>query len=161
MKKFAFIALAAIMAVSCSDDDSSNNSSTSGVSGTWKLTSVTTYEAVDVNEDGTSSRNLIAETGCFEGSTIKFNSGNNADVTLNFYVGSTTCAEASTVAEYNVDGNEVTLKYTYEGEVDTEVYTKSGNTLTFDSPDFYEAEVTVGGNTQYVTVGAVLVYTKQ
>ncbi|RZJ72072.1 MAG: DUF5004 domain-containing protein [Flavobacterium sp.] len=157
MKKFAFIALAAIMAVSCSDDDSSN----SGLSGTWKLTSITTDQAVDANEDGTSSTDLIAETGCFDESNIIFKSGNNAELNINAYVGGTSCFEISSDATWTKDGNEVTFTFDNYDGTETEVFTKSGNTLTLDSPDFYEAEVTVGGNTQIVTVGAVLVYTKQ
>ncbi|MCW4468710.1 hypothetical protein OGH69_07040 [Flavobacterium sp. MFBS3-15] len=55
MKKITLLALAAMTAFACSDDDSSNNAPPDG---TWKLTYIDlNHPPQDINGDGTGSEN--------------------------------------------------------------------------------------------------------
>lgn len=157
MKKLALIALTAFLGFSCSGDDDNNSTSLNGT--TWKLTSVTTYEAVDVNEDGVSSTNFMAETGCFDNSTIVFTSSTMATTNMNVYMFGDECFEFEMAASWVKEGNDVT--FSFPGEEASETFTLSGNTLTLNSPDFYEFEIETEQGIDTEVIGATLVYTKQ
>ncbi|MGQ2982788.1 lipocalin family protein [Flavobacterium sp.] len=162
MKKISMVAFAAtaLMAMSCSDDDSSNSVA---LSGKWKLTKITTDQAFDGNEDGTATKDLIAETGqCWKDTYFEFLANNEA---INFistpWLGNE-CYTAETEGSYAVDGNSVVVTaMDEEGESSELELTKTGNKLKTYVPDFYEVEVTVGGETQVVSVAATLEFTKQ
>lgn len=176
MKKFLTIAAAAIMMISCGDDDS--ESTGTSVNGTWKLTAFELDQDVDFNEDGTSSSDLIAESGCYDNSNIVFNNSNVAtfnfqelDIELDLVIGTENTYEYTIdclpstpeVAAYTVSGNNVNVTFDYgDGETDTMVLVKSGNTMSVTIPEFtYVPEEGNDGEVSYTFVGATLVFTKQ
>lgn len=170
MKKLSMLALvaSAFMAFSCSDDDSSsNNNNNNGnnvpLTGKWKLTSITSGEAVDGNGDGTATTNLLVEGGaCFTDSYLQFGSNNSVTNFMSVPFFDEDCFTASADGDYDVNGNEVTVTLDIPEE-GTEVYDyiRNGNTLTTMVPDFYEVEVTVGEETTTYTLDATMVFTKE
>jgi hypothetical protein len=131
MKKvFLFATMAAVLA-SCSDDDNTTTT-TAGLTGTWKVTALTSGIPVDINGDGNATTNLIAETGCYGNSTLVFGANNSAiltaqEFTLDLDTEEFSCETLAPVTgTYVQDGNEVEV--TVGGE--TFVFVKSGNTLT-------------------------------
>lgn len=137
MKKvLLFASMAAVMA-SCSDDDSNNTST--GLSGTWKVTSFTSATPIDINGDGTASPDLMAETGCYNNMKFVFSGSNSVvlnaqEADFDLDSGEMTCVTVPAQnGTYAQDGNNVTV--TIDGEAFTLV--KSGNTLTgTDDTDF-------------------------
>ncbi|WP_437395454.1 hypothetical protein [Flagellimonas lutimaris] len=74
MKNFKLFALyfsMLILMISCSDDDGNDGGfSTASLVGTWDLVAVNVSSAVDVNGDGSSSKNLLDEEDCISGSIV-------------------------------------------------------------------------------------------
>ncbi|MGN7514380.1 MAG: hypothetical protein ACTHOM_08385 [Allomuricauda sp.] len=67
---FVYLSIFLII-VSCSDDDGgSGGFSSAALVGTWDLVAVNVSSAVDVNGDGSSSKNLLDEEDCISGSII-------------------------------------------------------------------------------------------
>ncbi|AWH84956.1 hypothetical protein HYN59_07375 [Flavobacterium album] len=164
MKKLTMVAFAAaaFTALSCSDDDNNTTNNNATVSGKWMLTAVTASHAVDGNDDGVSSTNLITEGGaCFTDSYLQFGANHTVANFLSAPMLGDACFTAEADGEYSVNGNKVTVTVNYEGDNDTTVYTQNGNTLTALVPDFYEVEVTVNGQTTSDSIDATLVFTKQ
>ena len=131
MKKFTFLALAAIALVSCNNDDDSSDVS---LAGTWKLTSMTTPYPWDLNNDGTAGNDIVSESGCMDNSTIVFSGGTGVDVKMqsvdiegdegDYTV---TCSEPETEnGTYTVSGDDVTI--TVDGQ--DIIFIKSGKKLT-------------------------------
>lgn len=174
MKKVFFAAaLIGLTFAACSDDDDQATVNAS-VDGTWKLTGFTLDEAVDLNNDGNESTNLIAETGCYNNSNLTFMSNNQASLTLqeldveiigegNTATVDIDCLPADTVTgNYSVSENAVTLSGELGDGSEDVVLVRSGNTLSvhFDEvtaiPVPGEDDVIV-----YDFVGATLTFTKQ
>lgn len=130
MKKVLLFASVAAVMASCSDDDSNNTSA--GLSGTWKVTALTSGEPVDINMDGTASTNLLAETGCYGNTKLVFGANNTVtlhaeEFTFDMETEDLTCETLPAQnGTYVQDGNTVSISV--GGDV-IEV-TKSGNTLT-------------------------------
>ena len=176
MKKLFTLIAAAILTMSCgSDDDAQTNAS---VNGTWKLTAFELEEAVDFNDDGTASTDLIAETGCYNNSTIVFNDNNGIatfsiqelDIEINLVVGTENTYEytincdpaMAEVATYTVNGNNVTVTFDYgDGETEDTVFVRSGNTLTVTIPEIVYVPEENSGDVSYTFLGATLQFTKQ
>ena len=169
MKKVLFITLLSGLFFACSSSDSS--SSTSPV-GTWKLTSFTTQEPVDANNDGTATTNFINESGCYDNSTIILNADHTATVSLqeldlgldivagttNDYEFTTDCYNGDTsTGTWTQSGNNVTI--TVDGQPET--ITISGNTFALNIPEFTEIPSESNGVISYTFTGANLVFTKQ
>lgn len=77
MKKFHSYLLAAAGCVafsSCSSDDDGGNNVSADLTGTYELTSATTGQAQDYDNDGDSSTNLVLEGNCYNDSWISFHS---------------------------------------------------------------------------------------
>lgn len=175
MKKILTLATAAILIMSCgNDDDAASNSS---VNGTWKLTAFETEEAVDLNDDGTSSTDLIAESGCYNNSNIVFNDNNTATfsmqelhIEIDLVVGTENTYEytincdpgIAEVATYTVSGNTVNVTFDYgDGDTETIAFVRSGNTLTITIPEIVYVPEENGGEVSYTFLGATLQFTKQ
>jgi|GEM_PF-5620870 len=128
MKKVLFFAAVAAAMTSCSDDDNSSPA----MSGTYKVTSLTSTNPVDINQDGNATTNLLAETGCYGNSTIVFGTGNKVvlnaeEFSVDLETGDLDCtAQPAQNGTYAVAGNQLTLNVGGEAMV----FTKSGNTLT-------------------------------
>lgn len=114
---------------------------TIAIEGTWKLTSWDSAEAVDVNNDGTASTDLLTEFDCYNNETMVFNSGGTgvnqstsyAEISLDLVVGTTDSYE------YSVDCID-------EVETTSFTWTQSGNTITV-TDEFNEVyDLTLDGN---------------
>ncbi|QYJ69420.1 lipocalin family protein [Flavobacterium litorale] len=176
MKKLMILAAAALLTVSCSDDDGDSTGNVS-VNGTWNLTAFTTNEAADINNDGTASTNFIAESGCYGNSSIVFANENSAifnleelDIELDLVIGTEDSYEYSIdcigaepeVGMYTVSDNSVSVVFDYgDGETETAIFARSGNTLTVTIPELVDVPVEDNGDITYSFVGATLVFTKQ
>ncbi|HPF10388.1 MAG TPA: lipocalin family protein [Flavobacteriaceae bacterium] len=173
MKKLILIVLAVTLVLGCSKDDDNKSSGTT-LEGTWKLTSFTVETAYDLNEDGTATNDVMAETNCYQNETIEFESNNSgtlvsrsyADISLDLVIGTTndyeytvTCVQQNdeTAFTWSKSGNSVTI--TVSGVPFTA--TLSGNTLTLVIPQGYTVEVEQGNGTAFVTEDITYVFTKQ
>lgn len=168
MKKLIFSAAICLALASCGDDDN-NQPTVIATGGTWKLTAVTLDEAHDINGDGTPSKNLSAETGCFNNSGITFANGigtltvQDVDIALN-----TTPANGQFTFEcldpevytfsYNETSNAVYLTNT---SGDILEMTRTGNTLSTYFEEGTSIPVVIQGNTSYIDVGTTFTFTKQ
>lgn len=166
MKKIIVMALAISSLLSCSNSDDDNSNAT--VDGSWKLTSFTTGDPSDFNNDGTLTTNFINETGCYNDSGILFSSGGSAlveiqelDITFNVgsqyplgYFSAIGCIDATPeTLTWSQNGNTVTI--------DGLDFALSGNTLTGIVPEFTEVMTLEGGVTVTRITSATLVFTKQ
>ena len=79
MKKIVLTLLIASVLFSCKKDDDGNTEI--AIDGIWRLTSFTTENAYDLNEDGTSSNDVISETSCYQNETLEFNADNTGTAT--------------------------------------------------------------------------------
>lgn len=64
------VALCIVFFVSCSSKDDDTETPNSIPVGAWELTSLVIESSFDFNGDGTSSRDLVAETDCYDGDFI-------------------------------------------------------------------------------------------
>ena len=170
MKKIFLLAVSCFAILSCSSDDEGTNNNS--LVGTWKLTSFTTDEPTDFNLDGVMSTNYIAESGCYDNSTMVLAANNvttvniqepEIDFIIDFenpenstfeFICNDGIPQAGTWSQNN---NNVTII------IDDEpiVFTLNGNTLTAVLEDYVETEVDNGGEIIYEFTGATLVFTKQ
>lgn len=175
MKKIVLVALATLSLLSCSKSSNDETTTNSTIDGTWKLTTFTTDDACDFNNDGVLTRNFITETGCYNNSKIVFNTGNIAtlymqtlDITFNIgpsygplgYQSITDCGAATDPENMSwVNNNNNTI--TIGTGVDAAIFTVSGNTLTTHIPEFTEVYTLENGVKVTRVTGATLVFTKQ
>ncbi|NND62190.1 MAG: DUF5004 domain-containing protein [Flavobacteriaceae bacterium] len=172
MKKIILALLVGTFIMSCSSDDEGNTEI--NIEGNWKLTSFTSENNYDINEDGSASNNILIETACYENETIDFNSDGSgtvtsrsyADITLNLVTGSSTEYEYSvecvdeleeTAFVWTENGNTITITgagFMYDA-------TFTATTMTFTIPDGLFLEVEEGGGTAVATEDITFVYTKQ
>lgn len=162
MKKITLLFAAAVMALSCSDDDNAPVS----LDGTWKLTHASlgmNLEDPDFNNDGIVSENFVDEQPCLGEATIVFGDNNSA-------VFSPTCLsneyQPQTVT-YATSGNNVTFVYDstiYPGTHRDVIFKRSGNTIT--ATFSYEDDSYIPGDGDYgdnnsILWNATVTYTKQ
>jgi len=162
MKKITLLALAAMVAFACSDDDSSNNAP---LDGTWKLTYVDlNHPPQDINGDGTASENYLDEIVCTTVSKIIFGTGNTAVFPVHCFSEDPYQDEQVT---FETSGNNVTFIYTLTelGVVGKTTYRRQGNklTATFDfDGDYYPYIPGLGQFGDISTIShATFVYTKE
>ncbi|WP_178984017.1 hypothetical protein [Winogradskyella helgolandensis] len=152
------------LTTSCSDKNEH------GVVGTWLLTTRTVNIPFDVNQDGVSNTNLIAEINCNERETLTFeingtvSSGNEFSNVLRYFK-----EENTDVYKVNSDCNREGIisfasEYSTPEEntikVSARVYVLNGDTLTTvykNAVDIYNEDFTEVIETKDLT----LVYTKQ
>jgi hypothetical protein len=101
--------------ISCSDDDDNNNNTdNSQLVGTYRMTAFNAPMAIDFNNDGTSSVNLMDESNCYNDSFLVVNQNGTYTMTSN---------------TVNIDGTTSSCA----SEVKTGSWTRSGNTFTTSS----------------------------
>jgi len=170
MKNITFLALAAFMTLSCSDDD--KTSAMPSIQGTYKLTSFRTNQVFDFNNDGMATEDFLTESGCYANSTVVLGTDNSSVINLgnsgidyvippdtNQFTYVVTCAELDAFAgEYSQSGNDVIITMNDEPYV----FAKSGNTLSVIMHNIIYTPVNQPGGQVYYTVSdATLVFTKQ
>ena len=162
-----------LLFTSCIVNDDFDDLSTP-LEGTWKLTTFNVGIALDLNGDGSSSSDIIAETNCYQNETMTFASdftgviasSSFADIEVTFVTGSTD------QVEYVVDclpdvfnqnfiwsrnGNSITL------DIDniTVVASISSNKFSFVIPQGFTIESPENGVLITLTQDVTLTYTKQ
>lgn len=148
MKKLALIAFAAFGIVSCNNDDDNGNNDVS-LYGTWKLTSATLPAGVDFNNDGVASTDFMAETGCFNNSTIIFTD----DVASAIVNMQSVDIEEGDDDRYIVNCGGIEESYA--------PFTQLGNIVTLTSDDFNAPFSKVGNRLTSSYNGTTVVFTKQ
>lgn len=171
MKKLLLLVTTSIFLLSCNNDDEPSTSNVAA-EGTWKLTAFTTDEATDINNDGIETTNFIAETNCYNNSTITLSSGNIAtalfqelDIELNLEVGTTNqysytvdCLGGTpTAGTWSQNNNAITVNI----EDEPLTFTLNENELTVVIPEFVQVESYNGTEIVTTFTGAKLVFTKQ
>jgi uncharacterized lipoprotein YehR (DUF1307 family) len=176
MKKILLLLVVAVAVTACSknDDDSGNNGSVS-VEGNWKLTSFTTENEYDLNEDGTASNNVMTETGCYLNETIAFNgdatgtaqSTSYAEITLDLVAGTTNeyeysiaCVQENETTAFAWTQNGDTVVLTFAGFTYTGAKSDDTITIVLENGLAFEVEDDNGG-TVMITEDITFVYTKQ
>jgi hypothetical protein len=195
MKKLFLAAVMAAALFACSDDsDSTTNSGGNNnnpenpqnpenpenpvtlatLNGTWKLTSFTSTQAFDLNNDGTSSADVISESGCYNNSKIIFGQNSHAtfiiqllDVGLavvnNQNLNFTTACESGTSEDYFYTSTDTSVSFTINDGIENEpiVFTRSGNTLTATFPEILAIPYAGSVNDyDYHFYGGTIVFTK-
>lgn len=132
MKKFSILLLTIVslfFLLSCSnnDDNGTNpNAAVEAVAGTYNLTSFTAPTPQDLNNDGTESSNLVAESGCYSSWKIILKADRSftriekivdvidADIVCNENIEAGTWdVQANNVKLILLDGTELNSTYTY------------------------------------------------
>ncbi|MCW4468711.1 hypothetical protein OGH69_07045 [Flavobacterium sp. MFBS3-15] len=165
MKKITLLALAAMTAFACFDDDSSTtNTSLEGT--TWKLTSLNSFDGPkDINSDGIFSENFFEEYSCLENSSITFDENATA-------IFSACCIYGSSIpdiTEYETSGDTITFFYTHleTGRITNCFFIREGNRLTTSyNPSAVESYPYTPGTGEYGDPSAIFrqttfIYTKQ
>jgi len=79
--KLGMLMLSILIFNGCSsDDDDSNNNDSTGIVGTWKITSLTLESTTDWNQDGVANPNLLEETSCSLNDFFIFNADGTGEV---------------------------------------------------------------------------------
>lgn len=140
-----------------------------GIVGSYLLTAFNTSVTTDLNGDGTNSTNQLNETTCFNDSFLTINANNtfstdSKGIEIIFGtsgVDEVACFEdAEITGTWSLTGNQISFTYTDEGEIYTDVFTVSGNTLTYTLEDG-DIVGNAGGSPVYLTSDITLIYTKQ
>lgn len=83
--------------------------------GTWKIESMISDVAVDLNSDGTASVDILEESTCFDNLFFNFNEEGGIaahQAKLNFVDGEMQCnSEGDYTATYTVSGNELSVSF--------------------------------------------------
>jgi hypothetical protein len=102
-----------LLFINCSSDDDDNNVNNPHAEfvGEYNLTYLGAPQAVDYNQDGTPSENLMEETVCYNDSEIILNE--DMTYTMNksyvFFISETGCNNEETFGTWDVNGNILTL----------------------------------------------------
>lgn len=142
------------------------------VAGTYILTAFNTSVPTDLNGDGTSSTNQMAETSCLNNSLFILNTNNTftanskgTDIDLTTTPSTITCSsDPDIIGTWTLVGNIVKTTYVESGVTYNDEFMVVGNTLqaTIQAADVI-ATATVGGVITPVTVTSdiTIIYTKQ
>lgn len=173
---YLFVFFTTFTFISCEDEpvdptllinSSSNGGGTvTNVAGTYKLTAFNTSVPTDLNNDGNTSSNQLNETSCYNNSFLTLNTNNtfSADskgVDINLTTNIIECfTDPVTIGTWSVSGSTLSLTYVDSGVTYTDMYTISGNSLTY-SLNGGEVVGMSGSSPVYLTTNIQIVYTKQ
>ena len=163
----------AFLLFSCSSDDDNNNNTTAEIPGTWRLTSFLIESAIDLNNDGSASNDLIQETNCYQNETLVFNADGNMaanstsflemegviDATSGDLVITTDCVPDAFSESGTWTQNGASVTILVDGTPIVAVV--SGNALTFQIPAGYQIPTNDNGTIVTVLENTTFVYTKQ
>lgn len=172
MKKIFSLLMIALVFVGCSSDDDGDDNV--ALQGDWKLTAFRSEQAYDLNNDGTMSNDIMAETNCYQNEKVTFNSNGTgavfstsyADIelilevgTTNSYVYDVTCVQESTTTALNWTQNGNSVAITMEGVSFSGV--QDGNKITFTVPEGFHIQVEDGDDIVWISETLTMIYTKQ
>lgn len=122
MKTLLRVLFVSLFIASCTSND--DEDVTTDLVGTWRLTSATTENPFDFNNDGNLTTDLLIETPCYPNETMDFNSGGTGVVTSRSY--------ADITAQFVGNTNEVLYLVQCFDELDTDNITweQNGSAIT-------------------------------
>lgn len=148
-----------------SDNENGDNEQENNIVGVYKISSYTLDNSFDINQDGISSHDFIAETNCFEnetfvlnkngigekinGSRLEFLVANPNDYTMECL----TNTHAETIT-WSLEDNALTIQSVYQEFVAT----FDGNTITVSANEDILVQALFGDS---FTANKTIVYTKQ
>lgn len=163
VKKFLFLFGITVLLTACSDDDDSGTSADSQLAGTYNLTAYNIPVAVDFDQDGEPSTNLMDESNCYLNSHIILNSDKTYTSVYNYLL---ITDEANCVQETGegswLSPNSSTLTVvdsSIEPELEVD-YTISGNQILHTLENAPYPDRDGEGNPIYSEGTVVLIYTK-
>jgi len=135
MKKMILAATAVLLMASCggSDDDATSNNEASIV-GSYILTELNVSQAIDLDDDGVASADILDEAPCFDGSLVFSSAGtftSNTD-------------ELNIIGTVDSDGNEVTFVECFGPFQEMGTYSIEGNVITFTGNDDDQIDTDLG-----------------
>jgi hypothetical protein len=158
----------AMGAISCDNDDDNDNNN-EDLTGTYRLSSWNSPVAVDFDNNGTSSANMMTESSCFDNSTMTINNNGTYtmtynDVGINSAVSS--CRTETTTGTWARSGNTfTTTSGTGSSAIDTDYsFSSSGASPTmtrFMTGAQYPSINTTTGDPEYTTGNVNMVFTRQ
>jgi hypothetical protein len=159
----------AMGAISCDNDDDNDNNNNEDLTGTYRMSSWNSPVAVDFDNNGTSSANLMTESSCFDNSTMTINDDGTYTMTYND-VGITgavsSCRTETTTGTWARSGNSfTTTSGTGSSAIDTDYsFSSSGASPTmtrFMTGAQYPSINTTSGDPEYATGNVNMVFTRQ
>jgi len=168
MKRLSILALvlAGCFAGSCSDDDNNDDNNSANLAGSYNMTAYNAPMAIDYDDDGDSSTNLMTESTCFNNSTMTLNSNGTYSMHYNGVTisnGLSSCASTSnTTGTWTRNGNTITATPTGGGTATSWSWSSSNKTLTNNATNAqYPSFNSTTGMYIYATGNTSTVYTMQ
>ncbi|MBF6609309.1 MAG: lipocalin family protein [Flavobacterium sp.] len=165
MKKLTTLLLAAtslFFITACTDDDDtivddSNNNTDTELAGTYRIIAYSAPTEQDLNEDGTSSVNLVGENDCYSDWTITLNNDNTfsrQEKLVTIFEGEITCEilsdegtwskDQETITLVNMEGTELNSEYTYLDATNSLSQTRQGTFPTMFEEVYIMENGTIG-----------------
>lgn len=135
IQSYLLVAAGCVALTSCSDDDNGGGNNVSAdLTGTYELTSATTGQAQDYDNDGDSSTNLVLEGNCYNDSWISFHSDGTYEEGMSRSIASNggteiDCETTVTSGTWAQNGDQVTTTSTTNVTA-TYSFNSSARTLT-------------------------------
>ena len=173
MKRFFFLLLGfagCIGAASCSDDDDGNNNGNNNLrdmAGTYRMSSWNVPTAIDYDDDGDSSTNMMTESTCYNNTVMTLNEDGTYTSTYNsvgINNGVSSCAQSQvTSGTWTRNGNNLTATTTYGGSgTNSWTWNQQANTVTRSLTNSqYPSINSTTGDFEYATGNISQVYTRQ
>lgn len=142
MKKFLSLMAIALVIVACGNDDDSSENSEASIVGAFVLVEMNLEEPIDLDENGTSSSNLLDEAPCFD-SLVTFSANQT-------YEASSDVLEVFFTSDS--EGNESITVDCFGPFDETGTYTLEGNVLTInEDEDNTDEELSIDSGTVVIT----------
>lgn len=134
-------AAAVLLLASCGSDDNANTNNEESIAGSYILTELNTSQAIDLNDDGVSSTNILDEVTCLDSAVVFSANGT--------YTSNTDEVEIFTTVDS--DGNEFTTVECFGPFEEVGTFSIEGNVITItpseDDGDFTDLGVGTGSFT--------------
>lgn len=139
------------------------------IAGTYLMTAFNSSVPVDIDFNGSSSANLMSETDCLDNNFLVLNLNNTFSATSNgidiIFDGVNDTIECfndpNITGTWSLNGSALTLTYTFDNDVYSDVYNVSGNSLTHTISNGEVVGTTSTGEPVYITANISIIYTKQ
>lgn len=163
VKKFLFLFGITVLLTACSDDDDSGTSADSQLAGTYNLTAYNIPVAVDFDQDGDVSSNLMNESDCYLDTQIVLNSDNTYTAAYNYLLiaGNVSCTEEEAVGNWSlIDNNTIRLVDTSVEPQQVLSYTVNENQILQTLENYPYPDRDGDGNPIYSEGTVMFIFTK-
>lgn len=165
MKKLPYIILFTLFAMLSSCDDKGQNFDHSHVIGSYLMTEWNAPVPIDFNQDGESSRNLMEESSCYDGSMLTIRDDGTFTKTykyLHIENGTIICETENRYGTWSRTGDRLTLTWDIEtGQMsDSYNYGEVNDILTRTIEDTHYPSFDENGQPVYETGHVNLVFSK-